>query len=129
MPLIEQQQRYTDPERLGLSTSEGKITIAAVIVGLVLEMAVVPVLQALKDVHPDAVWIPLILGIVGALLQVASVLGYQRARTQLKLGLISKDAGFSVSMSSPSVKGAADPQALRETLEGQLRSTLESPQK
>lgn len=86
----------TDPETAGLSTSEGKLTLLAFAVGTVLELAVIPALQALKDTYPQSAWVVFGVGLAGALLQVVSVLGYQRARTQLKLGLLSKDAGFPV---------------------------------
>lgn len=98
----------TDPETPGLSTSEGKLTLAVVILGLVLELSVVPLLQAVQASHPGALWVPVALGIAGGLLQVASVLGYQRARTQLKLGLISREAGFPVGYPpAPVVNNAA----------------------
>ncbi len=91
----------TDPETPGLSTSEGKLTLAAVAAGLLLELAVVPVLQYVQAADSGAGWVAVALGSAGALLQVASVLGYQAARTRLKLGLISKSAGFSVAHPQP----------------------------
>lgn len=76
-----------DAIRKGLSTSEGKLALLAFVVGTVLD-GVVPLLQQEHLLHPDAVWVTMALVVAGLTLQVASVLGYTRARTAIKLAIL-----------------------------------------
>lgn len=75
----------------GLTTSEGKLTVIAVIVGTILE-ALAGVLHALQDSGHAAPWFPAVLAVVGVLLQLATVLGYQKARTVLKATVVASDS-------------------------------------
>jgi len=67
----------------GWKTSEGHVTAYMLVAGTVLEGAAV-FLAALKDLRPELAWVPIALAAVGAALQVAIGLGYQRVRTALK---------------------------------------------
>lgn len=70
----------------GFSTSEGKLTLVAVIVGTILD-AVAGVLDSLQSAGHGATWFPSVLAVCGVLLQLVSLLGYQKARTLFKVGV------------------------------------------
>lgn len=90
----------TDPTKSGLATSEGKLTIVVMVAGAVLE-AVAGILHTLQDVGAAAPWFPSVLAGIGALLTVASALGYQRSRTALKATMIATDSAPQVVQSPP----------------------------
>ena len=69
----------------GLQSSEGKLTLIAFIVGTVLEGAAIPLLDKLSAAQPQLAWVPIALVGAGILVQVASLLGYQKQRTLLKV--------------------------------------------
>lgn len=71
----------------GWKTSEGQLTAFAMVIGTVLEGAA-GFLIALKDLRPELGWIPVAIAGVGALIQVATGLGYVRARTALKMATL-----------------------------------------
>ena len=73
----------TDPLASGASTTEGKLTIALVVVGGALE-AFAGVLSQASTEHPNVTWIAITSLIVGAGTQVFSVLGYSKNRSLLK---------------------------------------------
>lgn len=81
----------TNPSAPGLSTSEGKLTLIAVIVGTLLDAAA-GLMQTLQDSGHAAPWFPTVLATLGVLLQLASLLGYQKARTLLKASIVASDA-------------------------------------
>lgn len=81
----------TSPTAPGASTSEFKLTLVAMVVGFVLEAAA-GVLHALQDAGNTAPWIPAVLLVVGALLQIATALGYQKSRTLVKTTALAADA-------------------------------------
>lgn len=112
----------TEPSKSGLSTSEGKLTLIAVIAGALLEGAVVPVLDMLRATNPDAAWIAVALGLSGALLQLASLLGYQRSRTAVKVAMLAQDAPAPVFHQAPVVSPGPgiDPAALVDALRAAL---------
>ena len=80
----------TSPSAPGLATSEGKLTLIAVIVGTILE-GVAGVLHTLQDAGQAAPWFPAVLAVVGVLLQLASLLGYQKSRTLVKAALVASE--------------------------------------
>lgn len=80
----------TTPTASGMTTSEGKLTLFAMVLGTLLE-ALAGVLHTLQDAGHAAPWFPAVLAIVGVLLQLASVLGYQKARTVLKATLVASE--------------------------------------
>lgn len=77
----------TNPLAAGSTTSEGQYTLVAVIAGTVLE-AVGSILTALEHTHPNASWMALALVAVGALLQAATLFGYNKGRALLKSNAI-----------------------------------------
>lgn len=77
----------------GMTTSEGKLTLAAVIIGTILE-GLAGVLHTLQDAGHAAPWFPAVLAVVGVLLQLASVLGYTKARTVLKATAINAESSL-----------------------------------
>ena len=81
----------TNPTAPGMSTSEGKLTLVAIILGTVLE-GLASVLPALQDSGHAAPWFPTALAVVGVLLQVASFLGYTKSRTILKATAIASES-------------------------------------
>lgn len=81
----------TTPAAPGMSTSEGKLTVVAMVVGTLLESAA-GLLHSLQDAGHAAPWFPAVLAIVGVLLQLATLLGYQRSRTLLKASVIASEA-------------------------------------
>lgn len=81
----------TNPAASGLSTSEGKLTAIAMVVGALLE-GVAGVLHTLQDAGHAAPWFPAVFAVVGVLLQLASLLGYQKSRTLLKAAAIASDS-------------------------------------
>lgn len=83
----------TNPAASGPATSEFKLTAVAVVIGAILE-GVVGVLHSLQDAGMSAPWIPAVLAIIGVVLQVATLLGYQKSRTLVKASLIAADAPF-----------------------------------
>lgn len=101
----------TNPTKQGLKTSEGKLTAAAMILGAVLEGLSV-VLHSLPST--DAPWFPMALAVVGMLLQVCSLFGYQKARATIKGEMIAAglnqflpkppEPEVTVGMSAPSPK-------------------------
>ena len=70
----------------GFKSSEGKLAILAFVLGAVLEGVAIPLLERLAEKAPQLAWVPIVLVVLGVLLQVAVFLGYQRGRTALKLG-------------------------------------------
>jgi hypothetical protein len=81
----------TEPTKQGLATSEGKLTLVVIVLGTVLE-AVGAVLHAFQDAGAAAPWFPSVLAAIGALLTVASALGYQRSRSFIKATMIATEA-------------------------------------
>lgn len=77
----------TDPLASGASTSEGKLTIAMCLVGGALE-AFAGVLSQASEQHPSSVWMAIALVLVGAGIQVFTVLGYTKSRSALKSNAI-----------------------------------------
>jgi hypothetical protein len=73
----------TDPLASGLSTSEGKLTIALCLVGAALE-AFGAVLAERAAELPGVPWLGITSLVVGAATQVLAVLGYTRNRSALK---------------------------------------------
>ena len=71
------------PAPTGASTSEFKLTAVLVVIGGVLE-AVATVLHSIQSAGSAAPWIPAVLVVVGALLQLFSSLGYVKSRTLVK---------------------------------------------
>lgn len=74
--------------KAGLSTSEGKFAIALFVIGLALETVAIPLFERIGAMHPQWVWVPILLALLGAMLQVATFLGYQRGRTALKVAAL-----------------------------------------
>lgn len=75
----------------GMQTSEGKLTIAALVLGTVLE-GIAGVLDQLTAAGHAAGWFTVALLIVGGLLQVCSLLGYKASRTMVKVAAIRAEA-------------------------------------
>jgi hypothetical protein len=75
----------------GLSTSEGKLTLVAGLTGLALE-TVAGLLHQLQDSGHAAPWFPAVLAVIGALMQVATLLGYVKGRNVLKATAIASDS-------------------------------------
>lgn len=80
-----------DPTTSGLSTSEGKLTLVAVIVGTILDAAA-GLLHTLQDAGHAAPWFPAVLAVLGVALQLVSLLGYQKSRTLVKAAIAAQDA-------------------------------------
>lgn len=74
----------------GMSTSEGKLTLIAVILGTILE-GLAGVLHSVQDAGHAAPWFPAVLTVVGVLLQITTLLGYQKSRTALKATVIASE--------------------------------------
>lgn len=81
----------TNPAASGTSTSEFKLATLAVIIGTALQ-GVSGVLISLQEAGFAAPWIPVVLAVVGVLLQIASVLGYTSSRAAVKTALIDAQA-------------------------------------
>lgn len=81
----------TTPATSGTSTSEFKLTTAAMVLGAVLE-GVATVLHTLQDSGISAPWFSVALVALGAVIQVASLFGYQKSRTLVKAALIAADS-------------------------------------
>lgn len=77
----------THPADAGHTTTEWSITKVATAIGALLEVSVVPGLIALKDAFPQFVWVPVVLGLAGVVLQIAVALGYQKSRATVKVAL------------------------------------------
>lgn len=77
----------TDPLASGLATSEGKLTIALCLVGAGLE-AFAGVLSQANEAHPASLSLSIVLVMVGAAMQVLTVLGYTKSRSALKSNAI-----------------------------------------
>jgi hypothetical protein len=77
----------TVPAPSGTSTTEFKLTVAAMILGVVLE-TVATVLHSLQDAGVDKPWIPAVLAVIGALIQMASLFGYTKSRTVVKVAAL-----------------------------------------
>lgn len=108
----------TDPSRAGLSTSEGKLAVAAFIMGMLLEGSIVPMLQSLQAAHPEYAWVAPALGGAGLLLQLASLLGYTSSRTRLKLAILAQDAPATIIQAPDVVRHATsgEPAAVAEAI-------------
>jgi hypothetical protein len=76
----------------GSQTSEFKLAIAAFILGTILEGSVVPILQHLQPLFPNATWIGVALAVCGVLLQIVTFLGYNKGRAQVKVAAHLADA-------------------------------------
>lgn len=81
----------TNPTAPGPQTSEFKLTAVALIVGIVLE-STSAVLHALQDAGTQAPWIPGVLAVIGALVQIAGLFGYQKGRAAVKTAMILSEA-------------------------------------
>lgn len=77
----------------GSQSTEFKLTVAAIIVGLVLEGSVIPVLEYLKSVGIDSPLIGVALAVSGVLIQIASLFGYNKGRALVKAESI-RQQGF-----------------------------------
>ena len=92
--LIEE-EAVTDPNPTteavtpGKQTSEFKLTAVAMIAGAVLE-AFAAILHTLQDQGVQAPWMAAVFAVIGVLLQVASLLGYQKTRAAVKVASASK---------------------------------------
>lgn len=81
----------TDPAASGFKTSEGKMTLFAIVIGTALD-ATAAVLHALEDAGHAAPWFPTVLAVLGVFIQVASLAGYTKGRVLTKTALISAAA-------------------------------------
>jgi hypothetical protein len=81
----------TNPSAAGHTTSEFKLTALAMIVGSILE-AVAGVMHSLQDAGMGASWFAMAFAIIGALIQIAGLAGYQKGRTLLKAAMLASDA-------------------------------------
>lgn len=108
----------TDPLASGISTSEGKLTIAICLVGAALE-AFGGVLSQQLDAHPSVLWLGIASLVTGAAVQVLSLLGYTKNRSILKSNAIVQalDAGVPMAV-------AAISQALFKNLKDPNPATL-----
>jgi hypothetical protein len=79
--------QQTDPLASGLGTSEGKLTIALCLIGVALE-ALAASLASKVEQYPHLTWISITSLVVGAAVQVLSVLGYTKNRSGLKSNTI-----------------------------------------
>lgn len=79
----------TNPMASGSTTSEWTITKVAMVVGGILEGAAVA-LGTLQGQVAAGPWLAAVLAVIGVLLQVAAVFGYQKGRTVLKATMISQ---------------------------------------
>lgn len=77
----------TNPGDAGHTTTEFKLTVAAMVIGTLLEGSVIPILNSLKDSYPNALWIAAVLGICGVAVQIVSLFGYQKSRATVKTAL------------------------------------------
>lgn len=75
----------------GSSTTEFKLTVAAMILGTILE-CVAAVLHGLQDAGVDKPWMAIVFAVIGVLLQMASLFGYQKARALVKSSALLADA-------------------------------------
>lgn len=79
--------QQTDPLASGMATSEGRLTVALCILGVALE-AFAAVLTEKVGEFPDVKWIAIAALVVGATVQVLSVLGYTKNRSGLKANVL-----------------------------------------
>lgn len=77
----------TDPLASGLSTSEGKLALALVVVGIFLEVAFAK-LTELSQQFPHLTWLAVATLVTGAGMQLVAVLGYNKNRSTLKSNII-----------------------------------------
>lgn len=75
----------------GSQTTEFKLTLLAQLVGIVAEAAAA-VLHTLQDAGHAAPWFPAVLVAVGLVLQVVTLLGYQKSRTLVKAATVQAEA-------------------------------------
>lgn len=68
----------------GVGTSEFKLTVAAFIAGTILDAAG-GAIQSLQAGGVNATWFATALAVLGVLVQIMSVFGYQKSRTALKV--------------------------------------------
>ncbi len=72
-----------DDIKTGTQTSEFKLTVAAMIVGVLLD-AGAAIIHSLQDAGTNAPWFAVALAVLGTLTQVAALFGYQKARVLVK---------------------------------------------
>lgn len=95
----------TDPLASGISTSEGKLTIAICLVGAALE-AFGGVLSQQLDAHPSVLWLGIASLVTGAAVQVLSLLGYTKNRSILKSNAIVQALAAGVPMAVAAISQA-----------------------
>lgn len=81
----------TNPTAAGPSTSEFKLTALAIVIGSILE-AVAGVMHSIQDAGMGASWFAMVFAILGALIQIAGLAGYQKGRVLLKAAALASDA-------------------------------------
>lgn len=81
----------TNPSASGGSTTEFKLTALAIIIGTALE-SVAGVMHSIQDQGLGASWFPMVFAVLGALVQIAGLAGYQKGRTLLKAAILASDA-------------------------------------
>jgi hypothetical protein len=81
----------TNPAAPGSTTSEFRLGAVVMVVGLCLEAAA-GILHGLQDTIGGAAWFPTVLAVLGALIQVATFLGYNKGRVLTKAALVAADA-------------------------------------
>lgn len=80
----------TNPAAAGSSTSEFKLTIAAMIVGTLLDAAA-GILHTLQDAGVSAPWFTIALACLGTITQIFALFGYNKGRVLTKAALIAAD--------------------------------------
>lgn len=93
----------------GGSTSEFRLTVVAMVVGVILE-GVSAVLLNLQARGVDKPWFAVALTACGVLLQIVSLLGYQRSRSTVKAAALYAEAGPPQIVASPTVVRPMVPQ-------------------
>lgn len=75
----------------GTQTSEFKLTMVVIIVGIVME-AFAGILTQLQTANPTSTWVGVAMSVVGAVMILLKALGYTKSRTALKLGELAAGA-------------------------------------
>lgn len=95
----------------GSTTSEYRLTLAAIVIGTVAE-AVAGILQSLQAQGVAAPWFPTALLVVGLVMQVAALFGYQKARAVVKVAALEAGAFTATLPSSARPTPPATPSAI-----------------
>lgn len=82
-------------EKSGVKTSEFWLTSIAMLLGMILESVAIPLIEKAVAADGANMWLPVVLILAGAAVQICALFGYTKSRAVLKIANVQAAASLS----------------------------------